>query len=78
MEAPKKIYVHVKRNKVTNTCNSTFIGVNDIENVALYEKYCSCGYKAQAYLSTSNAGDIAGFRRNTTIICPCCKRKIEI
>jgi len=33
MEAPKKIYVHVKRNKVTNTWNSTFIGVNDIEYV---------------------------------------------
>lgn len=33
MEAPEKIYVHVKRNKVTNTWNSTFIGVNDIEYV---------------------------------------------
>ena len=44
----------------------------------LYETYCSCGYKAQAYLSTSKQGDIAGFRRNTTIICPWCKRKIEI
>lgn len=31
MKAPEKIYVHVKRNKVTNTWNSTFIGVNDIE-----------------------------------------------
>ena len=43
--------------------------------VTLYEKYCSCGYKAQVYLSTSNGGDAAGFRRNTIIICPCCKRK---
>lgn len=31
MEAPEKIYVHVKGNKVTNTWNSTWIGVHDIE-----------------------------------------------
>ena len=42
-----------------------------------YEKYCSCGYKAQVYLSTSNKGDIAGFKRNAIITCPCCKRKIQ-
>ena len=42
-----------------------------------YEKYCSCGYKAQVYLSISNKGDIAGFKRNAIITCPCCKRKIQ-
>ena len=31
METPEKIYVHVKGDKVTNTWNSTWIGVNDIE-----------------------------------------------
>ena len=31
MEAPEKIYVHVKGDKVTNTWNSTWIGVHDIE-----------------------------------------------
>ena len=30
-EAPEKIYVHVKGNKATNTWNSEWIGVNDIE-----------------------------------------------
>jgi len=30
-EAPEKIYVHVKDDKVRNTWNSTWIGVNDIE-----------------------------------------------
>jgi hypothetical protein len=30
-EAPEKIYVHVKNDKVTNIWNSTFIGVRDIE-----------------------------------------------
>ena len=29
--APEKIYVHVKNDKVTNIWNSTFIGVRDIE-----------------------------------------------
>ena len=33
MEAPKKIYVPVKRNKVTNTWNSTWIGVHDVEYI---------------------------------------------
>ena len=40
-EAPEKIYVHVKRDKVTNTWNSTWIGVHDIEYTrpdALIEK----------------------------------------
>lgn len=31
MEAPKNIYVHVKGDKVTNTWNSTWIGVHDVE-----------------------------------------------
>lgn len=33
MEAPEKIYVHVKKDKVTNTWNSTWIGVHDIEYI---------------------------------------------
>lgn len=33
MEAPEKIYVHVKGDKVTNTWNSTWIGVHDIEYI---------------------------------------------
>lgn len=49
-----------------------------MEGFAVYEKYCICGYKAQVYLSNSDKGDILGFRRYTTIICPCCKRKIKI
>lgn len=31
MEAPKNIYVHVKGDKVTNTWNSIWIGVHDVE-----------------------------------------------
>ena len=31
METPEKIYVHVKKDKVTNTWNSTWVGVHDIE-----------------------------------------------
>lgn len=30
-EAPEKVYVHVKDDKVRNTWNSAWIGVNDIE-----------------------------------------------
>lgn len=40
-EAPEKIYVHIKNNKLTNTWNSIFIGVHDVEYVrrdALIEK----------------------------------------
>ena len=33
MEAPEKIYVHVKNDKVTNTWNSTWIGVHDVEYI---------------------------------------------
>ena len=33
MEAPEKIYVHVKGDKVTNTWNSTWIGVHDVEYI---------------------------------------------
>jgi hypothetical protein len=33
MEAPEKIYVHIKKDKVTNTWNNTWIGVHDIEYV---------------------------------------------
>lgn len=33
MEVPKKIYVHVKRDKVTNTWNNTWIGVHDVEYI---------------------------------------------
>lgn len=43
MEAPEKIYVHVKGNKVTNTWNSTWIGVHDIEYTrtdAFIDKAC--------------------------------------
>ena len=43
MEAPEKIYVHVKGDKVTNTWNSMWIGVNDIEYTrtdAFIEKAC--------------------------------------
>ena len=41
--APEKIYVHVKNDKVTNIWNSTFIGVRDIEYTrtdAFIEKAC--------------------------------------
>ena len=44
MEANKaldKIYIHVKKNKVTNTWNSVLVGVNDVEYTrtdALIEK----------------------------------------
>ena len=31
MEAPEKIYVHLKGDKITNIWNSTWIGVHDIE-----------------------------------------------
>ena len=48
------------------------------EFAALYEKYCSCGYKAQAYLSCSDEGDMAGFKRSTILVCPCCGQKIYI
>lgn len=33
MKAPEKIYVHVKGDKVTNTWNSTWIGVHDVEYI---------------------------------------------
>jgi len=33
MEVPKKIYVHVKGDKVTNTWNNTWIGVHDVEYI---------------------------------------------
>ena len=33
METPEKIYVHVKKDKITNTWNSTWIGVYDVEYV---------------------------------------------
>lgn len=33
METPEKIYVHVKGDKVTNTWNSTWIGVHDVEYI---------------------------------------------
>ena len=45
MEAPEKIYVHVKGDKVTNTWNSTWIGVHDIEYIrkdAFIEKASKC------------------------------------
>ncbi len=32
-KAPEEIYVHIKNNKITNTWNSTFIGVHDIAYV---------------------------------------------
>lgn len=43
MEAPDKIYIHVKGDKVTNTWYSTWIGVHDIEYTrtdAFIEKAC--------------------------------------
>lgn len=43
MEVPEKIYVHVKKDKVTDTWNSNWIGVNDIEYTrtdAFIEKAC--------------------------------------
>ena len=46
--APEKIYVHVKRDKVTNTWNSEWIGVNDIEYIrtdAFIEKACKYWYQ---------------------------------
>lgn len=33
MEVSEKIYVHVKKDKVTNTWNSTWVGVHDIEYI---------------------------------------------
>ncbi len=42
-EAPEKIYIHVKGDKVTNTWNSTWIGVHDVEYTrtdAFIEKAC--------------------------------------
>lgn len=33
MKAPEKIYVHVEGDKVTNTWNSTWIGVHDVEYI---------------------------------------------
>lgn len=47
-EAPEKIYVHVKGNKATNTWNSEWIGVNDIEYIrtdAFIEKACKYWYQ---------------------------------
>jgi RNase P subunit RPR2 len=44
--------------------------------VATYEKYCKCGYKALAILATSELREQQGFRRDVTIICPCCGEKI--
>ena len=44
MEAPEKIYVHAKGDKVTNTWNSTWIGVHDVEYIrkdAFIEKACA-------------------------------------
>ena len=44
MEAPEKIYIHAKVDKVTNTWNSTWIGVHDIEYIrkdAFIEKMCN-------------------------------------
>lgn len=32
-EAPERIYVHVKGDKVTNTWNNTWIGVHDVEYI---------------------------------------------
>jgi hypothetical protein len=59
MKAPEKIYVHVKRNKVTNICNSTFIGVNDIEYTrtdAFIEK--ACGWIKENITNNPNANSI--------------------
>jgi hypothetical protein len=59
MKAPEKIYVHVKRNKVTNTWNSTFIGVNDIEYTrtdAFIEK--ACGWIKENITNNPNANSI--------------------
>ena len=42
-EAPEKIYVHVKRNRVLKEWNSQWIGVNDVEYTrtdAFIEKAC--------------------------------------
>lgn len=33
MKVPEKIYVHVKGDKITNTWNSTWIGVHDVEYI---------------------------------------------
>lgn len=44
MKLPEKIYVHVKGDKITNTWNSTWIGVHDVEYTrtdAFIEKACS-------------------------------------
>lgn len=47
-EAPEKIYVHVKNDKVTNTWNSTFIGVRDIE----YTRTDAFIEKLESYLNS--------------------------
>lgn len=62
MEAPEKIYVHVKRDKVTNTWNSTWIGVHDVEYTrtdALIEKVINfLNYKLDDVVSTRVPGTI--------------------
>ena len=53
MEAPKKVYIHVKGGKALNTWNSVWIGVNDIEYArtdVFIEKACEFINKANLYL----------------------------
>ena len=59
MEAPKKIYIHVKDGKVRNTWNSEWIGVNDIEYIrkdAFIEK--ACGWIKENITNNPNANSV--------------------
>ena len=62
MEAPEKIYVHVKNGKITNTWNSTWIGVNDVKYVrkdAFIEKVINfLNYKLDDVVATRVSGTI--------------------
>ena len=63
MEAPKKIYVHVKKDKVLNTWSNEWIGDHDIEYIrkdAFIEKACEFWTKNQRGFVTYK--DIVDFK----------------
>lgn len=53
-EAPEKIYVHVKRNRVLKEWNSQWIGVNDVE----YTRTDAFIEKAEKYLTEKFINDV--------------------
>ena len=55
MEAPEKIYVHIKNDKILNTWNNVWVGVNDIE----YIRTDAFIEKTEKYLKTQFIEDVS-------------------